>query len=173
MLNNYNNYTYTPGAVKNLILVTDENSDNSSPGIDVTTVAAGLANASAMLNAVINVKFECSNGDKALGMSGGGVGYKADGAGGFSICAGATAVSGNSSSIADYVDLALDTGGAAWDLNQLREGGLTAMSFTKAFVDIKVQEITGVPEPTTVAFLGLGILSMGVLRKQRKNRELI
>ena len=170
-----NNYTYTPGAVKNLILVTDEDSDNRSPGINAATVASGLSGASAMLNAVINVKFKCNygHGPRALGMSSGGVGYKADGAGGFTTCANAKAVSGSGTSIADYVGLAINSGGAAWDLNQLRAGGLTAMSFTNAFVDIKVQEITGVPEPTTVAFLGLGILSMGMLRKQKKQNELI
>lgn len=41
----------------------------------------------------------------------------------------------------DYINMAIATGGATWDLNQLRAGGLTATSFTKAFVDLKVQEI--------------------------------
>ena len=31
--------------------------------------------------------------------------------------------------------------GAAWDVNQLRGGGLPAVSFTKAFVEIKAREI--------------------------------
>ena len=39
--------------------------------------------------------------------------------------------------------LAHDLGGAAWDLNLLRDGGLSAESFTAAFIEIKVQEIAG------------------------------
>ena len=60
----------------------------------------------------------------------------------------------------DYVDLALNSGGAAWNLNILRSGGTNADSFTASFVDTKVQEITeqppvSVPEPGTLALLGL------------------
>lgn len=158
-------YTYTGGAVKNIILVTDEDSDGS---FGVVNAATSLSSAAALLNAIINVSFECGNGNTALGMTTS-LGYEADGSGGFSTCTGATATTGAGSSIADYVNLALDTGGAAWDLNQLRAGGLTATSFTNAFVDIKVEEIINVPAPTTVAFLGLGVLSMGMLRRQIKS----
>lgn len=162
------NYAYG-NSVKNLILVTDEDSDNNNSPSNVTTVAANLASKSALLNAVINVSFRCGDGSTALGMTST-MGYKADGSGGFTTCTGASAISGSGSSIADYVNLALNSGGAAWDLNQLRAGGLTASSFTNAFVDIKVEEIiTHVPEPTTVAFLGLGVLSMGMLRRQKKS----
>ncbi|CED59109.1 Putative uncharacterized protein [Moritella viscosa] len=158
-------YTYTGGAVKNIILVTDEDSDGS---FGVVNAATSLSSAAALLNAIINVSFECGNGNTALGMTTS-LGYEADGSGGFSTCTGATATTGTGTSIADYVNLALDTGGAAWDLNQLRAGGLTATSFTNAFVDIKVEEIINVPAPTTVAFLGLGVLSMGMLRRQIKS----
>lgn len=161
------NYAYSPSAVKNLIFITDEDSDDlPSPGIDVTSVAADLASAEALLNAVINVTFQCGDGSSALGMTST-TGYKADGSGGFTTCVGATAISGFGTSIADYVDLALDTGGAAWDLNQLREGGLLAESFTNAFVDIKVEEIINVPEPTTVAMFGIGVLGMGMLKRKK------
>lgn len=34
-----------------------------------------------------------------------------------------------------------DGGAATWDLMQLYEGGLNATSFTRAFVDVKTQEI--------------------------------
>lgn len=161
-----NNYSFSASAAKNLILVTDEDSDS----IDTTTradVAAGLASSNALLNAVINVTFRCGDGSSALGMTSS-LGYKADGAGGFSTCLGATAISGSGSSIADYATLAIDSGGAAWDLNQLRAGGLLSDSFTAAFVAIKVKEIvnqqTSVPEPSTLAILGLGLMGLASRR---------
>lgn len=163
-------YAFSASAAKNLILVTDEDSDVVA-GINVATAKAALTSAKALLNAVINVTFECGDGSSALGMTST-LGYKADGAGGFSTCLGATAVGGSGSSILDYADLAIDSGGAAWDLNQLRAGGLLATSFTAAFVDIKVQEIvnqqTSVPEPSTLAILGLGLMGLAS-RKFKKS----
>jgi hypothetical protein len=68
------------------------------------------------------------------------------------------------------VALALQTGGAAWDLNQLRLGGNTAVSFTAAFVDIKVQEIQQqIPEPGSLGLLGLALAGLAALRR-RKHR---
>ena len=64
-----------------------------------------------------------------------------DGNGGFTRCDGAYATSGSGRTVDDYVDLALENGGAAWDLAFLRSGGTNAESFTKALLDIKVEEI--------------------------------
>jgi hypothetical protein len=68
-----------------------------------------------------------------------GTGYVANRSGGFTTCSGATNTAGSGSTGTDYVDLALNSGGSAWDLNQLRGGGDTATSFFNAFADIKVQ----------------------------------
>ena len=55
----------------------------------------------------------------------------------------AQAISGHGNTDEMYVQLAFKTGGAAWDLNELRKGGNTARAFTNAFIDLKVREISG------------------------------
>ncbi|MCR8922388.1 PEP-CTERM sorting domain-containing protein [Dasania sp. GY-MA-18] len=160
-------YTGQANSVRNIILVTDEDRDTHDAGLSYASMAADLASDKALLNAVINSSIYCGDNSVALGMDSDGTGYKADGSGGFTTCAGAYG-SGNSS-WNDYALLAFGTGGAAWDLNQLRAGGLTADSFTAAFVDIKVQEtIIRTPEPSSLGLLGLGLAGLIWGRKKAK-----
>ena len=68
----------------------------------------------------------------------------------------------------DYAGLALANGGATWDLNLLRTGGLTAQSFTSAFVAIKVQEIQEqipVPEPGMILIFVIGLAGIAAARR--------
>lgn len=51
---------------------------------------------------------------------------------------------GFGNSYEDYGVLAHNTGGVAWDLNQLREQGLLAEAFTNAFTAVKVEEVMSV-----------------------------
>lgn len=168
-------YSLRGDAVTNLLLVTDEDRDGTySPTLTYNSTLAALTAENALLNAVLDIDIKCSDNTTALGMDYSGIGYKADGSGGFSTCELAQVISGFGTTIDDYVELAFATGGAVWDLNQLRLGGVTATSFTAAFIDVKVQETidrdpqgTPIPEPSSLALFGLGALLLGSSRRRK------
>lgn len=169
-----NNYALRTGsAAQNVILVTDEDRDNWDTSLSFASILQDLSDVNALLNVVVNATFaETATGARLLGIDAEGFGYLADGFGGYTQVAGYTITGGSGSTVADYVDLALATGGAAWDLNLLRAGGLTSDSFTAAFVDIKATEIQEqVPVPAPIALLGLGLVGLTAMRRRRARRE--
>lgn len=134
-------YPRRNGAAVNVILATDEDRDNTQGSITFDSILEKLNGTPALLNAVLNVRLYCGDNTRALGMDSLGVGYVADGEGGFTTCEGAFANGGAGRTVSDYVDLSVANGGAVWDLNFLRSGGLYAESFTSAILSIKVEEI--------------------------------
>ena len=165
-----NNYVFREGAALNVILITDEDRDvTSGSTLTYNSVLSSLQAKDALLNTVVNATFKNYSGATSLGIDSEGSAYMADGSGGYTQSTGGVAVSGYGTTIADYVDLALGTGGAAWDLNQLRAGGDTAVSFTNAFVDIKVEEIQEqiIPEPNTLLLLGAGLIGVFALGRKK------
>ena len=170
----FTNFTRTPGAALNIILVTDEDRDVFDVSVTKTSIMTRFNTTNALLNAVVNCQFADGTGARALGIDSKGNAYVADGAGGFTTSAGGQQLGSCAGTTnADYVSLAIATGGAAWDLNLLRAGGLTGTSFTSAFVDIKVGEIVEqqppgqIPEPGSLALLGLGAAAIGFARKKK------
>ncbi|MEZ6048644.1 MAG: putative Ig domain-containing protein [Planctomycetaceae bacterium] len=75
-----------------------------------------------------------------IGVDSQGNAYIADGTGGYTSATGGTA--SPSSTKTDYIDLAWDNSGSAWNLNILRQGGNSANSFTAAFTNILADHIT-------------------------------
>jgi hypothetical protein len=168
------------GAALNVILVTDEDRDNGNNALTFTSIKNAINTRGGLLNGVLNLSL---NGGTAIGhadnplspnVGPATVAYFPNGTGGFTTAAATTAV-GAGTTIADYYNLALQTGGsgvsgAAWDLNKLRAGGNTAASFTAAFVDAKVQEIIiqpGVPDGgMTFLLIGIGFAAVLGLRRR-------
>ena len=163
------NYSTRSTAAFNVILITDEDRDDILSGtLDFDGVLTDLNAKNAMLNVVVNASFYDDQPAGALGVDSAGMAYLQDGSG-YTTGTGGSPGTAWGTTIADYVDLAWDTGGAAWDLNQLRLGGDTAVSFTDAFVDIKVQEILIQSTPdggTTILLLGCALLAMRGLRRR-------
>ena len=138
---------------KNVILVTDEDRDNTDSSISYDSIKANLEETNSILNAVVNARFHCDDGRDALGMDSIGNGYVIEPGGEYSVCKGASATSIWPRIIRDYVNLAMENGGAAWDLSYLRRGGDYAKSFTNAFVEIKVKEVVESIKPLPMADL--------------------
>lgn len=170
------NYELT-SEVANFILVTDEDRDVVEEPNTKSSITSALTNAGIPLNAILDADLEDGSGATALGVSSDGTAYLADGSGGFTTSSGGVCTGGDGSTCADYFDITADTGGASWDLNQLRAGGQLADSFTNAFLDIKVEEIVttppsdepvDVPEPSGLALFGFGSMLLGLMRWRRR-----
>jgi hypothetical protein len=139
-----NGYTFRPNVAKQFILITDENRDILDPTLTYGQILADLTNASVVLNAVVNQAFD-QDGRQAFGLDWSKMAYlTANNSKGFVSAHDGRAVpeAGDGTTFDDYVTLALETEGAAWNLQLLRQGGKIAKSFTKAFIDVKVKEIS-------------------------------
>lgn len=137
------NDVFRDGAAINFIAITDEDRDVLDDNVNFETIFRDLSARDALLNSVVSSPFyvENTSGARAIGVDSDGNAYLADGSGGFTTSTGGIATTNQISIRQDYIDLAWALDGAAWDLSQLRAGGVTAQSFTKAFVDVKVSEI--------------------------------
>lgn len=159
-------YPLRDSAAKNIILITDEGRDITASWISYNSILSDLRSRNALLNAVVNARFVCNDSEgkqvSALGMDSEHTGYLADGEGGYQTCSNARATWGHTnttSTLSSYVNLALDSGGAAWDLDYLRAGGKMAESFTEALIAIKVREIKEQLPPTPLPDLYISHVS--------------
>jgi hypothetical protein len=162
--------SFRSDAATNIILVTDEDRDTiaAGTGLNFANILDQFLTKKALLNAVVDSSFSNNTGKTALGVDAKGYAYTADGLGGFTKTSGVTVGLGDGTTNVDYVELAIATQGAGWDLNQLRAGGSTPDSFTKAFIDTKVREITSVPLPAAFPLLASGLAGLGFFNRKRK-----
>jgi hypothetical protein len=166
-----NSYTFRPNAALNIILVTDEDRDvTSGSTLNYNNMLTSLNGRNAMLNVVVNAGLRGDLNQVGVGATADSA-FIANGVGGYNTVSGTNVMSPFGTTKGDYIDLAWATGGAAWDLNILRSGGNNAVSFTNAFVDVKVQEIKdqepSVPEPATMGLMGLGLLALAAFRRRK------
>lgn len=160
-------YYFHSNAHINMILVTDEDRDSLNPRLTYDKMLTVLNDDNVILNVVVDCGFKDGQGVSALGVNAFGDAYIADGSGGYTLNAGGVIVSPYYNTDSCYVELAWATGGTAWDVNQLRKGGMVAESFTTAFVDDKVLEIVHTPAPGAFLLNGIGVVFAGLLRRYK------
>ncbi|XP_062505324.1 uncharacterized protein LOC134182022 isoform X2 [Corticium candelabrum] len=119
--------TFRSSCALQFILVTDEDRDIFNATTNYNYTLAWLRRAGATLNVVADQAFFNSD-EKLLGIN-----FRDNGfiqvAKTYTKMAGASVGKGYGSTFRDYVQMALATDGAAWDLNRLRRGGYTATAF--------------------------------------------
>ena len=132
----------TSSVAKNLIFISDEDRDETPRGRNITrqVLKRFLRRNNWLPNVVIDNKFACGT-QEAIGVDSELTAFMAQGAGSYRACPTATLGAGYASTKKDYTNLALELGGAAWDISVLRRGGSLAASFTNAFTDVKTSEI--------------------------------
>ena len=136
-------------AIVNVILVTDEDREVEDPRFTFENTLDRLIEENVLLDVAVNAIFQDGAGNTPLGVDADGASYIPDGAGGFTTGEGGEFFTNppvpggdNETVKEDYIDLVWANDGVAWDLNQLREGGDLATSFTQALVSKKAQDIS-------------------------------
>lgn len=168
-------YSFRKDAAVNVVLISDEGRsthNKRSDEFNYELTLTALKRKNALLNVVVNQNLSDDNEHSAIGIDFAGNAFIPDGNGGFTTTIATTA---KENTKADYIDLAWETGGghiggAAWDLNILRQQGDSERSFTQAFVDIKTQEVIKQKTPEPSSILGLLIFSgigLATLNKQK------
>ena len=134
----------SPSVALNIILVTDEDRDTlpEATGITRDVIKFRILQEGAVLNVVVDNSFQALNGTAALGVDSFGTAYLAVGTSGIPTKTNVQLGSGYSRTRRSYTELALETGGAAWDINLIRRGGqFIEASFTAAFIRVKTAEV--------------------------------
>jgi hypothetical protein len=138
--------TTRPNTARLMVLVTDEDRGILKPPLSRDIIQGRLRDAGYVLNVVVNQGFQATNTSFALGVSSDATYlFDANATNLFSVLNSNNVIPSSQfqfgNTYEDYVQLALGGGGAAWDLNQLRERGLPARAFTNAFSEGKVTEV--------------------------------
>ncbi|KAI6650257.1 Thrombospondin-2-like [Oopsacas minuta] len=133
------------GTAHIMILVTDEGRNIVDQSLNRVNMEQLLIRNSIILNVVVNTQFGLRgyyNGPFAIGMNSRGDGYYGDNSGNcLTVPSSIINFPGDNNTNAAYVELAHATNGASWDINQLRNGGAIAQSFSNCLIKVKIDEI--------------------------------
>ncbi|WP_084863110.1 autotransporter outer membrane beta-barrel domain-containing protein [Salibaculum halophilum] len=124
-----NTYNIPAGESTTIILVTDEDRDNTDTSLTFGSISQDLNDAGVNLVSVVNATLEDSSNTTAIATDGN-TAYLQDGTG-FTTAPFGSVTSAAGNTEADYIDLAFATpNGCTADLNQLRAGDDTATAFS-------------------------------------------
>ena len=141
------------GTAKQIILVTDEDRGVLRQDLTRTQIEETLLGTGFTLNVVVNQGFltdpqEPHSFGFGLTQNGTAYSFDQDSDSLFRVSEGGIPSQSEffqfGNTFEDYAELAFSVGGAAWDLNQLREQGILAQAFTNAFTAVKVEEVMSV-----------------------------
>lgn len=127
---------------RNMILLTDEDRDTGAglQGLTRASMQTRLASMNFKLNAIVDNTFDV-NGVRGIGRSASvGYGEASESDGCYTSTPSVTNGAGYGNTFNSYTDMALQLGGAAWDILQLRDPSKRT-SMSCALLDIKVSEI--------------------------------
>ena len=138
------NYEFRSNAVKQFILITDEERDILETGLNKTNILNMIEDS--QLSGVVSEGFESVDSIPAIGMDSNGNAYVYDPLSPNLIrlvIGGARPIKDTSYATTneDYTDLVLSSEGSIWDLLLLRQGGQVAEAFTEAFVQATIEGI--------------------------------
>ena len=138
----YEDLEFRENAASSIVLVTDQDRDIVRQDLTFDSLVQTLFERDIALSVIVDGDFDDANGNAALGIQNNLNTFVADGNGGFIEEPGGVINGADGQSEADYIDLAFALNGVAYDLNELREGGDRADSFTEAFVEVSTRAIS-------------------------------
>ena len=141
-----NKYTIPSGESTTIILVTDEDRDDTDPSLTFGSISQDLNDAGVNLISVVNAALKMPMANTAIasdGVAPGSTAYVQDGTG-FTTAPFGSVTSGDGSTVKDYVELAFETpNGCAATLNELRDGGDAAQAFSAVLLECLTIAATG------------------------------
>ena len=130
-----------------VIFISDEDRDILPGGENITRqvikrMIRKIHGKGAELNVIVDQQFACDH-IRALGVDFSGTAYveQANTGGEFSTCNRGRLTTFYAGTRRDFTTLALELGGAAWDINMMRRGGTAAVAFTRAFTKVNAIEV--------------------------------
>lgn len=134
---------FRSGNAKQLILISDESRDPIQLGLNQSYLLSLFQSEDVILNVAVSQSFQNNAGQRAFGIDSSNRTFVYSPFNVLNVYSNGKSVkdSAHCSTDLDYTQLALLSGGAAWDLSILRSGGDVSRHFTDAFVLVKASEI--------------------------------